>query len=480
MSALLIQLDPAEGQERMAKIMKVAKLLSHHAKEFSLTDAEKKTFIDAIRTLSVVATAFRKYYFYKVHPEAATDEIKRMMTATETKYKGLKEENLQLFLKRAKSIVGKEREKRKEPKKEAKQTPKKEQKRVSLAKELEKEAYIHFLHGNWGGPGRYPIAVKQGSFYTERGNELPHHTCLSPYCHVFSDDENKKIMDRVFQARVIGYFNEGNYQIEMNIPDFTYEHRDGGGIAYVLIIPADNIKMVLPPIRKNPDLMRQLFLKHFSKFDNSKGKLIVKDYVFLGEGWGFKDIAEHIQRGKINFKELAGTRIIRGREARLPTPGDESAVLKREREEPTWRELRKEIPEENYDKIDKYLLPSDYGKGPIAREIAHEADANDKIREYLIRRAISYIEEQRLDWSNTRRVMVLLGGPFQWMKVGSRFLHTHRTLKVALSRKIAELGFPREGTVERSYCAISLDIVGIEKKKLRELSKEDVISELFS
>jgi len=115
MSALLIKLDPADGQERMTKIMRVAKLLSHHAKEFSLTDAEKKTFIDAIRNLSVVATEFRKYYFYKVHPEAATDEIKRMITAIETKYKGLTEENLQRFLQRAKSIVGKEREKRKEP-----------------------------------------------------------------------------------------------------------------------------------------------------------------------------------------------------------------------------------------------------------------------------------------------------------------------------------------------------------------------------
>jgi RecB family endonuclease NucS len=59
-------------------------------------------------------------------------------------------------------------------------------------------------------------------------------------------------------------------------PDMTFDHRVDSTAEYALLIPKDEIQKV-KHIAQNPDLLVKIFQKVFSQYDNSKGKMKIRE-----------------------------------------------------------------------------------------------------------------------------------------------------------------------------------------------------------
>ena len=143
-----------------------------------------------------------------------------------------------------------------------------------LLEELADESvYSHAVFGCFGEIGHYikeslgPVKFKK--FFVD--SEKMYYSLFKDWKRFKNFKKgNKKSPE--FEARVYGEHKEDSYRLVLSFEDLQGDSRPGSHTDYILVIPEDK-KEIINEIKKDYNLLIELFRTKFPEYDRSEGKL---------------------------------------------------------------------------------------------------------------------------------------------------------------------------------------------------------------
>lgn len=147
--------------------------------------------------------------------------------------------------------------------------------------------YSHGIYGCFGGfSGHYlkEVKVKGKSFGSERGSEdrevikngRDYMDYTGGYGYKLFGEGDSRDPNMQFKGRIMGKETEKGYLLDLVFCDMKGDHR-GGENEYMLKIPAEDAKRIIPLISQNSSVLVRVFQKVFPKYDRSEGKLCIDE-----------------------------------------------------------------------------------------------------------------------------------------------------------------------------------------------------------